>query len=103
MASDLSPENEQFLNDILQSGAFQDRREVFDEAFELLKRRLDLIRHIDEGTRQLQAGEGVVLEGEGQLRAYFDEIHAEGMKRYEASGIVHGARDVESLSGREER
>ncbi len=85
MASDLSPENEQFLHDVLQSGTFHHRREVFDEAFELLKRRLDLIRHIDEGTRQLQAGEGIVLEGEGQLRAYFDEIHAEGMKRYEAS------------------
>jgi len=56
-----------------------------DEAVELLRRRQDLLDHIDEGTRQLRAGEGIELLGEEALQAYFEQLHAGGMKRYEAS------------------
>ena len=44
-----------------------------------------MLEHIDEGTRQLRAGEGIELFGEEALRAYFEQLHADGMKRYEAS------------------
>ena len=44
----------------------------------------ELIQQIDEGTRQLREGEGIELRDETELRAFFHEIQAEGMKRYQA-------------------
>jgi len=85
MSSDISAENEQFIQGAIQDGYFQTRAQALDEAVELLKRRVELLRHIDEGTRQLRNGEGIVLHGEEELRAFFDEIKTEGRKLYEAS------------------
>jgi hypothetical protein len=48
---------------------------------ELLPRQ-ELLDHIDEGTRQLRAGEGIELHGEEELRALFERVNAEGMQRY---------------------
>ena len=81
MNSDLSPENEQFIRQAVECGTFQSRAEALDEAVELLKGRQQLLRHIDEGTRQLRAGEGTELNGEKELRAFFDEIRVEAIKR----------------------
>ena len=83
MASDLSPQNEQFIQDAIQGGYFQTRAQALDEAVELLKRRLELLRHIDEGTQQLRNGEGITLHGEEELKAFFEEIKAEGRRCYE--------------------
>ena len=57
MSTDLSPENEQFLQQAIDCGTFRDRRQAPDRAVELQKRRQQLLEHIDEGTRQLQTGE----------------------------------------------
>jgi len=81
MSSGLSPENEQFIQHAVECGTFQSREQALDEAVELLKRRQQLLDHIDEGTRQLRNGEGIELRGEEELRAFFDEIRAEGMNR----------------------
>ena len=84
MSSDLSPENEEFIQHAVECGTFRDRSQALDQAVELLRRREELLKHIDEGTRQLRAGEGIELHGENELRQFFDDIQAEGMKRYEA-------------------
>ncbi len=83
MSTDLSPENEQFIQHAIQCGTFQDRVEALDRAVELLRKRQALLEHIDEGTRQLRSGEYTEYDDEG-LKKFFDEIKAEGRKRYEA-------------------
>jgi Arc/MetJ-type ribon-helix-helix transcriptional regulator len=85
MSTDLSPQNEQFIQHAVSRGIFHDRGQALDEAVELLRRRQELLDHIDEGTRQLRSGEGIELLGEDALRAYFNQLHAEGLKRCEAS------------------
>jgi Arc/MetJ-type ribon-helix-helix transcriptional regulator len=84
MASGLSPENERFLDDAVRSGSFHTRDEALDEAVTLLRDRQAVLQHIDEGTRQIRRGEGIELQGEDELRAFFDELEAEGMERYQA-------------------
>ena len=84
MSSGLSPDNEQFIRQAVELGTFHSREEALDQAVELLRKRAALLRHIDEGTRQLREGEGIELHGEAELKEFFDEIQAEGMRRYEA-------------------
>ena len=83
MSTDLSPQNEQFIEHAVARGVFHDRAEALDEAVELLRRRQELLDHIDEGTRQLRGGEGIELRGEEELRTFFEGIQAEGMRRHE--------------------
>jgi Arc/MetJ-type ribon-helix-helix transcriptional regulator len=83
MSTDLSPQNEQFIEQVLTRGVFHNRTEALDEAVELLRRRQELLDHIDEGTRQLRNGEGITLRGEDELGAFFDGIQADGLRRYE--------------------
>lgn len=49
MSSGISPENEQFIEHELESGAYQSRDELLDEAVRLLKRRRELQRDIQAG------------------------------------------------------
>ena len=53
----LPPEFEAFVNVRVASGAYPSEQEVLRTAFDLLQRRDDLLAHIDEGTRQLRAGD----------------------------------------------
>jgi len=55
--------------------------QALDQAVELLRRRQELLDHIDEGTKQLRTGEGIELRGEEELRAFFNRIQAEGLQR----------------------
>jgi len=61
MATNLSPENEQFIQNAIAAGLYHDRGEVLDRAIELLKRREKLIRDVNLGIEQLERGEGVPL------------------------------------------
>jgi len=83
MSSNLSPENEQFIQHAVECGVFEDRAQALDRAVELLRRRQELLEHIDEGTRQLRAGQYTEYDEEG-LRESFEEIKAEGRRRYKA-------------------
>ena len=56
MASDISPENEQFIQHELESGVYQSRGELLDQAVGLLKRRRDLQREIQAG---MDSGPGI--------------------------------------------
>jgi len=49
MASDISPENEQFIQHELQLGTYENRAELLDEAVRLLKRRRELQRDVQAG------------------------------------------------------
>ena len=81
MSIDLSPQNEQFIDQVVARGDFHDRGQALDQAVELLRRRQELLDHIDEGTKQLRTGEGIELRGEEELRAFFNRIQAEGLQR----------------------
>ncbi len=56
MASDISPENEQFIRYELESGVYRTRGELLDQAVSLLKRRRELQREIQAG---MDSGPGV--------------------------------------------
>ncbi len=56
MASDISPENEQFIQHELESGVYHQRGELLDDAVSLLKRRRDLQREIQAG---IDSGAGI--------------------------------------------
>jgi len=81
MSSDLSPQYEQFIAAAIRDGVFQTRGEALDQAVELLKGRVELLRSIAEGRRQLAAGEGIRIETETELDAFFAAIKAEGLDR----------------------
>jgi Arc/MetJ-type ribon-helix-helix transcriptional regulator len=62
MATDLSPENEQFIQNAIGTGLYHDRGEALNQAVELLKKREQLIRDVNLGIEQLQSGEGAPLD-----------------------------------------
>jgi len=68
MSSNLSPENEQFLEHAVAVGMYHDRGEALDRAVELLRRREQLIRDVNKGIEQLERGEGLPLDIE-QIKA----------------------------------
>ena len=49
MSTDISPENEQFIQHELESGNYHDRSELLNDALRLLKRRRELVRAIQAG------------------------------------------------------
>ena len=81
MSVDLSPQNEQYLDQIVASGAFNNRDQALDHAVELLRRRQELLDHVDEGTRQLRAGEGIEVHGIDDLKTLVGRDDSEGTKR----------------------
>ena len=84
MSDEISPRSEEFIQQVVDSGRFRDRGEALDEAVQLLRRRLELLQHVDEGTRQLASGDYAEYDEKG-LREFFDEVQREGRERYEAS------------------
>ncbi len=84
MSSDLSPELDRFIDDVVATGAFPSRSDALNEAVRMLQRRQELLAHIQEGARQLRSGEYTDYTP-GELRDLFDDIQAEGRARFEAS------------------
>jgi antitoxin ParD1/3/4 len=62
MSTNLTPENEQFIENVIASGLYHDRDEAINRAVELLQRREQLIRDVNLGIEQLQRGEGKPLD-----------------------------------------
>ena len=75
MSTDLSPQNETFLDEQVARGEFSSRGEALDAAIELLRQRTDAVQRIDVGRRQLDAGDFVEYDDES-LKARFDELKA---------------------------
>ena|SRR3989304_2544363 len=70
MASNLSPENEQYIQNAIAAGLYHDRGEALDRAVELLKKRKQLIRDVNQGIEQLERGEGEQLDIEAIKAAH---------------------------------
>lgn len=62
MSSDISPESEQFIQDVVAVGAYESRGEALDQAVELLRRREQLLKDVNSGIEQLERGEGETLD-----------------------------------------
>ena len=62
MSTDLTPENERYIENVIASGLFHDRGEALNRAVELLKNREQLIRDVNLGIEQLERGEGATLD-----------------------------------------
>ncbi len=73
MASDISRENEQFIEQEIASGRFRDRAQVLDAGVGLLRQRKALTDRLANSRRQLDNGECVELDSAG-LRQLFDDL-----------------------------
>ena len=62
MSSDISPESEQFIQDVVAVGAYESRGEALDQAVQLLRRREQLLKDVNSGIEQLERGEGETLD-----------------------------------------
>ena len=59
MHLEISPENERYIQRLLESGEYASQGQVLDEALELLRRRDQLHRDVNAGAEQLERGEGI--------------------------------------------
>jgi antitoxin ParD1/3/4 len=57
MASDLSPENAQYIQAAIESGVYRDERQALDEAVALLKTRDALRSDVNAGIAQADQGQ----------------------------------------------
>jgi predicted transcriptional regulator len=62
MASDLSPENAQYIQAAIKSGVYRDERQALDEAVALLKTRDALRSDVNAGIAQADQGQFVPAE-----------------------------------------
>lgn len=81
MSTDLSPENEQFIEQEIATGVFRDRDEVLNAGVEFLRQRKSLLARLDEGRRQLDQGESSDYDTQG-IGEYLDDVHQRGQERY---------------------
>lgn len=57
MATDLSPENEHFLRELVSRGDFPNEASALNEAVRLLRRRREIVSQIEAGLAQAERGE----------------------------------------------
>jgi predicted transcriptional regulator len=77
MSTEISPESERYLQELVESGLYRDRFAAIDDAVELLKRRNQLRSDVREGIAQADRGElldpaavfGRLLERARQIEA----------------------------------
>ncbi len=73
MASDISRENEDFIEQEIASGRFRDRAEALDTCIGLLRQQKALTERLANGRQQLDNGECVELDSAG-LHQLFDDL-----------------------------
>lgn len=79
--SQLSPENEAFLTDILARQEFVNREAALDEAVRLLRRRQEIADAVAGGVEQLDAGQ-VHAYGAGDLEKFLADVDARAKQRF---------------------
>ena len=76
----------------LASGNYSSEDEMLLEAVRLLHQREEDLRNFKARLQgrldQLDRGECVEIEDEAALRAFFDDVQAQGRQRYEASRVA---------------
>jgi putative addiction module CopG family antidote len=80
----LPPDLEEFVKHRVSGGDYPSDAEVIREAFRLLERREELLRHIDEGTRQLANGQFTEYD-DVSLKQFIDDVKLRGQQRYDAA------------------
>jgi putative addiction module CopG family antidote len=83
----LPPELQQFVERELASGRYKSVDDVICDALRLLRerKRYELREAIDIGLQTLEEGEGIELEDERSVRAFFDDVKQRGSKRLAAN------------------
>jgi putative addiction module CopG family antidote len=88
MTVEIPPDLQQFVHQVIDSGAFKSEAEVVSQSLRLLaerQRRIEeLRREIQPALDQLDRGEGIKLKDEDELRKYFESIKERGRERLEA-------------------
>jgi Arc/MetJ-type ribon-helix-helix transcriptional regulator len=89
MSYSFPAELEQLVRQELASGDYSSEDELLLEAVRLLHHRQDDLRNFKAELQgrldRLDRGEGIELEDETALRAFFDDVQTRGQQRYEAS------------------
>ena len=80
MATDISPNNEQFIQQEIANGSFGSREEALDTAVDMLRQRRQLIDRLKESRRQLDDGEFIELDATG-LQQLFDTLQQRALNR----------------------
>ncbi len=75
MSLQVSAENEQFLQQQVETGFYSTKDAALDAAIDLLKRTASLRTQIDCGVRQLESGDFLEFD-ENSLDGYFDQLLA---------------------------
>ena len=78
--SSISRENERFIRQAISRGQFEDRAEALDAAVALLRRRQELIAHVEKGTQQLRRGQFTEYDDKS-LAEFREQIKADGRRR----------------------
>ena len=97
MRIDLTPEQERLIQRRIQTGAYENGQDVVSDALGILEQLADdqglqddilasagmedVRRRVLRGIDQLERGEGITLDGDGELRAFGEDIKARGRKR----------------------
>jgi antitoxin ParD1/3/4 len=84
----LPPDLEQFVQSQLDSGKYGSASEVVCDAVRILRerqKRLEGLRQeIEQGIKDLDAGEFIEIESDDALREFFEDIQTRGMRRLSA-------------------
>jgi len=73
MKTNISPENELFIDQQVADGTFPNRQAALDAAVELLRQRSDTLARIDRGREQLDQGEFTEYDG-SSLKKRFNDL-----------------------------
>ncbi len=85
MSTEVSPENERFIQDLIERGSFHDRGAVLDAGIELLRLRGELVDRIEKGHCQLKDGQYTDYD-DASLRARFCDLEKRASKASERHG-----------------
>lgn len=92
MSSIIPPECQMFAAEAVASGKYRSEEELIFTALRLLEkreRRVDALRDdIQVGLRELDQGQGILIDSPEAERAFFDDIKARGRR------VLHGVRDI---------
>ncbi|NLY00005.1 MAG: hypothetical protein GXY83_28235 [Rhodopirellula sp.] len=80
MSTNLTPENEQFLSEVVARGVFPSREEALNTAVVLLKRREEVVCAVNAGIEQVERGDVRPLDVEKlreEIRGLLDERRAD--------------------------
>ena len=79
----LAPEQENIVKRLVDSGKYGDAGAAVDEEYdhELMMPKAAVAAELRKGVDQLDRGEGIAVQSEGELDAFFDDIEARGRER----------------------